>query len=153
MRTLSVYENRRLVLPIETAVEAVLLFDRDSGGTLSQGTILDASIETEPSPSLVLVMRSRRTDTVEQRSFSLPAIAAAIINYCRQARIPLPRGGKKSIEIVPEGFAFSIETSVTMPRWHSQWQQPPRRAQPKLSSQSDSTDDQAREHDEATDVA
>lgn len=148
MRTLPVYESRRLVLPIETAVEAVLLFDRDSGGTLTQGTILDVSIETEPSPCLVLVMRSRRTDTVEQRTFTLPAIAAAIINYCREARIPLPRGGKKSIEIVPEGFAFGIETSVHLPRWHSQWQQPPRRPQP-----APPTSEPAQQPNEAADVA
>lgn len=152
MKTLSVYESRRLVLPIETAVEAVLLFDRDRGGTLAHGTILDATIETQPTPSLVLVVRSRRTDKVEQRSFNLPAIAAAIINYCRQARIPLPRGGKKSIEIVPEGFAFGIETSVTMPRWHSQWEQPPRRPQPAPPA-NESANAQSEEHTDAADVA
>ena len=130
MRTLSIHETRRLTLPIETAVEAVLQFDRDSGGMLWQGTILDASIASEPSPGVCLVVRTRRADAVEQRTYSLPAIAAAIINYCRQARIPLPRGGKKTLEVVPEGFAFCVETTVNMPRWNSGWVPPQRNSQP-----------------------
>jgi hypothetical protein len=128
MTTLSIYETRRLVLPIETVVEAVLQFDRDSGGTLFQGTILDATIETEPSPRLLLEVRRRSSQTIEHRMFTLPAIAAAIINQCRQARIPLPRNGKKLLEVVPEGFAFCIQTTINMPRWHDNWAQEPRKA-------------------------
>lgn len=127
MTTLSIYETRRLVLPIETVVEAVLQFDRDSGGTLFQGTIVDATIETEPSPRLLLEVQRRSSQTIEHRMFTLPAIAAAIINQCRQARIPLPRSGKKLLEVVPEGFAFCIETTINMPRWHNNWAQEPRK--------------------------
>jgi hypothetical protein len=129
MRTLSISESRRLTLPIETAVEAVLQFDRDSGGMLWQGTILDASIVSEPSPGLLLVVRSRRADAIENRTYTLPAIAAAIINYCRQARIPLPRGGKKTLEVVPEGFVFCIETTINTPRWNTGWVPPQRNSQ------------------------
>ena len=129
MRTLSISESRRLTLPIETAVEAVLQFDRDSGGMLWQGTILDASIVSEPSPGLLLVVRSRRADAIENRTYTLPAIAAAIINYCRQARIPLPRGGTKTLEVVPEGFVFCIETTINTPRWNTGWVPPQRNSE------------------------
>jgi hypothetical protein len=126
----SIHETRRLTLPIETAVEAVLQFDRDSGGVLWQGTILDASIAAEPTPGLCLVVRTRRAEAIEQRTYTLPAIAAAIINYCRLARIPLPRGGKKTLVVVPEGFAFCVETTVNMPRWNSGWVAPQRDSKP-----------------------
>ena len=118
MTTLTIEEVRRMVLPIETVVEAVLQFDRDSAGTLWQGTILDASIESQPVPGLLLTVRLRGSESVE-RTFGLPAIAAAIINYCRQARIPLPRNGKKTLELVPEGIAFCVQTTINMPRLHS----------------------------------
>jgi hypothetical protein len=118
MTTLTINEMRRMVLPIETVVEAVLQFDRDSAGTLWQGTVLDARIESQPVPGLVLSLRLRGSESIE-RTFGLPAIAAAIINYCRQARIPLPRHGKKTLELVPEGFAFCIQTTISMPRLHS----------------------------------
>jgi hypothetical protein len=124
MATFSIQETRRLTLPLEAVVEAVLQFDRDSGGTLSHGTIIDATIESDPSPSLALAMQSRRSQSVEHRTFNLAAIAAAIIHYCRQAKIPLPRGGKKTLEIVPEGLAFCIQTTISMTSWHSTWQHP-----------------------------
>lgn len=129
MANLCIYETRRLLLPIETAVEAVLQFDRDSGGTFYLGTILDARIESEAAPSLVITMRSHCSEAVEQRTFNVPKIAAAIINYCRDARIPLPRGGKKSLELAAEGFVFCIQTSAKMRSWHSNWQQPAQAAQ------------------------
>jgi hypothetical protein len=124
MATFSIQETRRLTLPIEAVVEAVLQFDRDSGGTLSHGTIVDATIESDPSPSLALTMQSRKSQSIEHRTFNLAAIAAAIIHYCRQARIPLPRGGKKTLEVVPEGLAFCIQATINMPSWHSTWQHP-----------------------------
>jgi len=118
MTTLKINETRRIVLPIETVVEAVLQFDRDRAGTLWRGSVLDASIESQPVPGLLLSVRLSGSENIE-RTFGLPAIAAAIINYCRLAKIPLPRQGKKTIEPVPEGFAFCIETTVNMPRLHS----------------------------------
>lgn len=133
MRTLSIHETRRLTLPIETAVEAVLQLDRDSGGMLWQGTVLDASVTAEPTPGLCLVVRTRKADAIEQRTYTLAAIAAATINYCRLARIPLPRGGKKTLMVVPEGFAFCVETTVNMPRWNSGWTPPQRDSKPAIA--------------------
>lgn len=128
MPTFPIHETRRLLLPLEAVVEAVLQFDRDSGGTLAHGTIVDATIESDPTPSLALTMQAARSRSIEHRSFNLAAIAAAIIHYCRQARIPLPRGGKKALEVVPEGLVFCIETSIDMRTWHSTWQRLPRQA-------------------------
>ena len=153
MTTLSIYETRRLVLPIETVVEAVMQFDRDSGGTLFQGTILDATIETEPSPRLVLAVRRRSTDAIEHRTFTLPAIAAAIINHCRQARIPLPRNGKKLLEVVPEGLAFCIQTTINMPRWHNNWAQPPRKTKSGATLNTRDSQAQVPDASDATDAA
>jgi|SRR5688500_19038518 len=153
MTTLSIYETRRLVLPIETVVEAVMQFDRDSGGTLFRGTILDATIETEPSSRLVLAVRRRSTDAIEHRTFTLPAIAAAIINHCRQARIPLPRNGKKLLEVVPEGLAFCIQTTINMPRWHNNWAQAPRKKISAAAMDTRDSEAQASDASGATDAA
>jgi hypothetical protein len=116
---LSIQESRRLVLPLETAVQAVLQFDSDSGGHLAHDAILDARIEQDPSPCLVLIVRSRRSESISDHTFNLAALAAAIINYCRLAKIPLPRNAKKTLEIVPEGIAFCVETTINLPRWYS----------------------------------
>ena len=124
MATFSVQETRRLILPLEAVVEAVLHFDRDSGGKLFHGTIVEATIESTPALTLSLTMQPSKSQELEHRRFNLAAIAAAIIHYCRQSKIPLPRGGQKTLEAVPEGLAFCIHTTSKMTTWHSTWQQP-----------------------------
>jgi len=118
MAKVSIHEVRRLVLPVETIVDAVLQFDRDRSGELVGATLVAAAVEPGLEGGLSLSLRlAGQADPVERR-FALPMIAAAIINYCYQSRIPLPRSGAKKLEIVPEGFAFTIESSVQLPRRH-----------------------------------
>lgn len=119
MSKVSIHEVRRLVLPIETVVDAVLLFDRERAGTLSRAAVVEAKVASgDDEAGLVLVVRNAGSETLESRKFALPALAAAIIHYCWIARIPLPRHGAKTLEIVPEGFAFSIESTLQLPRRH-----------------------------------
>lgn len=118
MAKVSIHETRRLVLPVETVVDAVLQLDRDRSGELVRATLISANVEPGAEGGLVLSLRlAGQTESVERR-FALPMIAAAIINYCWQARIPLPRNGAKKLEIVPEGFAFTIESKLQLPRRH-----------------------------------
>jgi hypothetical protein len=120
MAKLPIHETRRLVLPLETAVDAVLELDREYGGTLAHGTIVKAYVESDAAPGLMLEVRTAADLGVERRRFTLPAIAAAFINYCWKARIPIPRSGTKRIEVVPEGFAITIECHTEVVRRHGE---------------------------------
>ena len=126
MAKVSISEVRRLTLPIDTAVDAVLQLDRDRGGSLSHGSILEARVDSGDDAGLFLSVRQSGTGDVEQRKFTVPEIAAAIINYCWQARIPLPRHGTKTLEAIADGFTFTVETNSQLPRRHSAL--PPRTA-------------------------
>lgn len=118
MSKLLIYESRRLVVPIETVVDAVIELDREHGGRLSFATIADARIETGEDPGLLLEVLHTDSVEAEPRRFSLPAVAAAVIHYCWKCRIPMPRGLTKSIEIVPEGFALALQGTIEVPRRH-----------------------------------
>jgi hypothetical protein len=115
---LLIFETRRLVLPLETVVDAILELDRERGGRLSLSSITDARIEAGENPALVLETLHPDALSPERRRYSLPAIAAAVIHYCWKTRIPLPRNWTKSIEIVPEGFALSLQGTVEIQRRH-----------------------------------
>ena len=115
---LLIFETRRLVLPLETVVDAVLELDRERGGRLALSSIRDARIEAGEDPALVLEALHPDALSPERRRYSLPAIAAAVIHYCWKSKVPLPRNWSKSIEIVPEGFALALQGTVEIPRRH-----------------------------------
>lgn len=122
MAKVRVQELRKLTLPIETVVDAVLELDRSHGGTLAIGKLMEARIETGAAPGLTLVViqGSGSAAAAVQKHYTLPAVAAAVIHYCFRARIPLPRQATKSIEIVGEAFQLTIQTNTEVLRLHGE---------------------------------
>lgn len=122
MAKVRVQELRKLMLPIETVVDAVLELDRSHGGTLAIGKLMEARVETGAAPGLTLVViqGSGSAAAVMQKHYTLPAVAAAVIHYCFRARIPLPRQATKSIEIVADGFQLTIQTTTEVLRLHGE---------------------------------
>lgn len=117
MATLLISESRRIVLPLEAAVDAVLQLDWEHGGWLAEAPLKEARIETGPEPGLVLRVQRPEAVEPETRKYSLPAVAAAIVHLCVKARIPLPRWQKR-IAIVPEGFELVLEGTVEISRYY-----------------------------------
>ncbi len=118
MARVQVREVRKLMLPLDTAVDAALELDCEQGGALAFGAIVGVKIETDPEPGLLVVVQRRGADATESRKFALPLLAAAFIRYCWKCRIPLPRHGTKKIEIGPDGFIFTIEVTAEVVRRH-----------------------------------
>jgi hypothetical protein len=113
-----IYETRRLVLPLDTVVDAVLELDRERGGRLSVATLTDAQVEAGENPGLILEAQQPDALEPERRKYPLAAIAAAVIHYCWKTRVPLPRNWTKTIEIVPEGFALALQGTTEIQRRH-----------------------------------
>ncbi len=118
MARIPVHEVRKLMLPLDTALDAVLELDSEQGGPLAFGVVVSAQIETDPVPGLMVVVQRRGTESTDSRKFELSMLAAAFIRYCWKCRIPLPRYGAKKIEIGPDGFIFTIEGTVEVVRRH-----------------------------------
>jgi hypothetical protein len=122
MAKVRIQEVRKLLLPVETVVDAILELDRSHGGTLASAKLLEVRVETgaDPGLSLVLLQGSGNDAAAVEKHFTLPAVAAAAIHYCFRARIPLPRQGIKSIEVMPEGYQLTIQTVTEVPRLHAE---------------------------------
>ncbi|HEU4781567.1 MAG TPA: hypothetical protein VFS58_16915 [Steroidobacteraceae bacterium] len=116
MSAVTIQESRRLQLPLETVLEALVHFDRRSNGPLSRGDVMQADFVTDNrnGDAIEVAVRMPDSSDIEWRRFDFGAIAAAIISYCRAKRIPLPLSGVKSIELTKEGVMFSIENQVNI---------------------------------------
>jgi predicted aconitase with swiveling domain len=120
MAKVRIQEVRKLLFSIETAVDAVLELDRSHGGTLANGKVAEVRVESGSAPGLTLVVMqgSGASAAAIQKHYTLPAVAAAAIHYCFRVRIPLPRQGTKSIEVVADGFQLTINTNTELLRLH-----------------------------------
>jgi hypothetical protein len=116
MSAVTIKESRRLLLPLDTVLEALVHFDRRSNGPLSRGDVLQADFVNDQlnGDAIEVAVRMPGTADIEWRRFDFGAIAAAIISYCRAKRIPLPLSGVKSIALTQEGISFSIENQVNI---------------------------------------
>ena len=120
MAKVRIQEVRKLLLPVETVVDAILELDRSHGGTLANATLTEVRVETgaDSGLSLLIAHGSGTAATTLEKRFTLAAIAAAAIHYCFRARIPLPRQATKSIEVTREGFQLTIQTVTEVLRLH-----------------------------------
>jgi hypothetical protein len=116
MSAVIINETRRLQLPLQTVLEALVHFDRRSNGPLSRGEVMQADIVTDKGNGGAIEVAIRMPDAnhIEWCRFDFGAISAAIISYCRAKRIPLPLSGVKSISLDLEGLTFSIENKVNI---------------------------------------
>jgi hypothetical protein len=120
MAKVRIQEVRKLLFSIETVVDAVLELDRSHGGTLAIGKVMEVRVESGSAAGLTLVVMqgSGGSAAAIQKHYTLPAVAAAAIHYCFRVRIPLPRQGTKSIEVVADGFQLTINTITEVLRLH-----------------------------------
>ena len=115
---LTIKETRKLVLPLDTVVEALLHFDGKSHGPLSRGDVLQAEMVKDEvqGDGIDVAVRTGVNHIVDWHHFNFSSIAAAIISYCRSKRIPLPYSGVKSLELSRHGITFNIENTVSIAR-------------------------------------
>ena len=115
---LTIKESRKLVLPLDTVIEALLHFDGKSHGPLSRGDVLQAEMVKDDvhGDGIDVAVRTGVNHIVDWHRFNFSSIAAAIISYCRSKRIPLPYSGVKSLELTRDGITFNIENTVSISR-------------------------------------
>lgn len=118
MASLTIQESRRLEMPLDTVIEALIHFDAKSHGPLSRGDVLQAEVirDARHGDRIDIAVRSGTEHVVDWVPFNILTIAAAIISYCRSKKIPLPYSGVKSLEFTRDGIAFQIENTVSLAR-------------------------------------
>ncbi|MGC8520003.1 MAG: hypothetical protein ACP5P4_16025 [Steroidobacteraceae bacterium] len=116
-----IHESRRLLLPFDTVVDALIELEIKHGRWPSNAELADVTVhdgEDDRSRSVVLSVRLPNQQPVVERTYTLPLIAAAIVNYCLTMRVPMPRSSSKTIQFLPEGIALLLENTLMLQRRH-----------------------------------
>ncbi len=117
-----IHENRRLQFPLDTLVDALIELENKQGHWPPKATVVGASIDNsgDDSGGVILSIHRPEGGEVIERRYSLPMIAAAIVNYCLTVRVPIPRNSTKSIQVLADGVALVLENTVMLQSRHEE---------------------------------
>ncbi len=125
MGNVLIHESRRIVLPFDTLVEALIELEVKHGRWPANATVTAVTVENGTQEgaqggacSVALAIQVPRERDLIQRVYPLPLIAAAIVNYCLTMRVPMPRSSTKTIQVLPEGVALLLENTLMLQRRH-----------------------------------
>jgi hypothetical protein len=115
-----IHENRRLQFPLDTLVDALIELENKQGHWPSKATVVGASIDNSGDGKAGVILSIHRPEGGEviERRYSLPMLAAAIVNYCLTVRVPIPRNSTKSIQVLPDSVALVLENTVMLQSRH-----------------------------------
>jgi hypothetical protein len=117
-----IHENRRLQFPLDTLVDALIELEKKQGHWPSRATVVGASTDNSGDDNAGVILSIDRADggQVIERRYSLPMIAAAIVNYCLTMRVPIPRKSTKSIQVLADSVALVLENTVMVQARHEE---------------------------------
>jgi hypothetical protein len=117
-----IHETRRLQFPLDTLVDALIELEDKQGHWPSKATVVGASIDNSGNrdATVVLSIHPPEGGEVTERRYSLPLVAAAIVNYCVTMRVPIPRNSTKSIQVLADGVALTLENTVMLQSRHEE---------------------------------
>lgn len=117
-----IHENRRLQFPLDTLVDALIELEDKQGHWPSKATVVGAGIDDSGQGDPVIVLSVHRPGGAEvtERRYSLPLVAAAIVNYCVTLRVPIPRNSTKTIQVLADGVVLILENTVILQSRHEE---------------------------------
>ncbi len=105
-------EYRKLVFPDSELIQAITAHDEVSMKLLGSRDLV--KIEATASPELKIVAKLRGEDGRDEPvQFEYSYVVAAMVRYCVEHKIPLPRRGEKLIELDEGRLALSISMDGT----------------------------------------
>lgn len=117
-----IHESRRLHLPLDTLVDALIELEDKQGHWPPKATVVGASVDNSGNDDAGVVLSIHRPESgkVTEHRYTLPMIAAAIVNYCVTMRVPMPRNSTKTIQLLPDGVALMLENTVILQSRHEE---------------------------------
>ena len=107
-------EIRQLIFPEDDLVRALLNLRRKRGTPMSSGSVLRVDVHTASNQDVSVNLKVAHDDRTGNTDypFAKEEIAAALIMYCIDERIPMPVKANKSVHLVGQNVALVLTINL-----------------------------------------
>ncbi len=102
-------EHRVIVFTSEEAIDAIARFSKMLDTPLFRGKPTELHVRKNPQVRAILEVEKRGSEEIETIDLSSSHLAAALINFCREIRIPLPKNAKKELDVSGEQLVLRLK--------------------------------------------
>jgi hypothetical protein len=102
-------ETRHIMFPKDALIAALKFMASAANQPLPPGQLEGCLILSEPDISVLLDIRDDATGEVKRREFPAEKLGAAMIGYCRQVGVPLPRSAEKSLSVSGDNLMLIVQ--------------------------------------------
>jgi len=108
-------ELRRIVFSESEIIEALDRFAKATRHAMPAGKITACRIDSKSALSATLTVQHMAEGSTHTVRFDNASIAAALIRYCIEKKIPIPRASEKSVEAQGPGVALILNLPAQPP--------------------------------------
>ena len=105
-------EVRIIVFTSEEALEAIAHFSETLDAPLFRGKASALHVRKNPQVRAILEVGHAGDDEIETVDLNSSHLAAALITFCREYRIPLPRNAKKTLDVLGDQLVLRLEVGA-----------------------------------------
>jgi hypothetical protein len=101
-------EYRRVVFPNHELRQALAVYHGDDEQPIPPGEIVAVAILDSPANTVRITLLDTAQSATFTADFSASHIAAALIRYCIDNRVPIPKDSRKSLRLMGDNLALDI---------------------------------------------
>ncbi|WP_395022060.1 hypothetical protein [Dongia sp.] len=102
-------EVRTITFPKDALVAAIKFLATAASQPLPPGRLESCTVRAEPDIAVTLGIRDDSTGELHEREFTAEKLGAAMIAYCRQVGVPLPRTAEKSLSVSGDNLMLCVQ--------------------------------------------
>jgi hypothetical protein len=102
-------ETRYITFPKDALIAAIKFLAAAANQPLPPGRFESCEIQSEPDIAVTLGIRDETTGDLNLRDFTAERLGAAMIGYCRQVGVPLPRTAEKSLAVSGDNLMLCVQ--------------------------------------------
>ncbi len=102
-------EVRYITFPKDAMIAAIKFLTAATNQPLPPGRLESCAVQAEPDIAVMVGIRDESSGELHHREFTAERLGAAMIAYCRQVGVPLPRSAEKSLSVSGDNLMLCVQ--------------------------------------------